>query len=325
MLHYIRSVLFSLLTCLVIALPLIHGALANEAGAATEAQSESAEEKILIPEFQQTPRAAMSHFLAVMERAKQDELSDLSEAIQILDLSDVNPLIRTERGTELAWTLLNVLERGGLTATKRISKRTAGDPVEIGTFEAGPILLSHSENFGWRFDKESLGKLPDFLDELSAAEKGQPENRAAQISETYLPLSVRIRQAVPQNPKAENVRAGTLAMAGDPDHDFGRLRPRQIRLTPVAPYGPHVERPNAEPRLSRCRQRYSETAWFNGDGHRLVGRLESNGPTGSCPCSVTNLGQISDLFIRSMGCLPFSRFVARFFARQSASNSKQAR
>ena len=159
------------------------------------------EETIEIPEFQQTPRAAMSHFLSVMEKAKQDTSTDLSEALKVLDLTDVNPLIRNERGTELAWTLLNVLERGQLTSTKRISKRKEGDPVEIGKFSAGPIAITFSEEAGWRFSKESLANLPAILDELSEAEKQQPTDKTVQASETYLPLSVRIRQAVPQNLK----------------------------------------------------------------------------------------------------------------------------
>ena len=204
MAHSIRSIHLAFPLFLLLVFLNFGVSLAAETPANAESEAEELEE-IVIPAFQKTPRAAMSHFLDVMEKAKQTENADLTEAIQILDLSDVNPLIHTERGTELAWTLLNVLERGELTATNRIPNREQGEPVKIGDFNAGPIIIAYNEDRGWQFSKKSLEKLPDILDELSEAEKQQPKKTVIQANDTYLPLSVRIRQAVPQKLKKKTL------------------------------------------------------------------------------------------------------------------------
>ncbi|MEM7466747.1 MAG: mechanosensitive ion channel family protein [Pseudomonadota bacterium] len=197
-----RSILPSpyhfLLAGLLVALFVTSKAFANETAAV---ETESTEEEVVIAEFQKTPRAALTHFLAVMDGAKKDSSKDIGEAIQILDLSDVNALVQAEKGKELAWTLLNVLERGKLTNTKRVSNRATGNPVTVGKFDAGNIVFKYLEDRGWQFSQESLAALPDILDELKAREADKPEATAESVADSYLPLSVRLRQAMPANLK----------------------------------------------------------------------------------------------------------------------------
>ncbi|MGR8948116.1 MAG: mechanosensitive ion channel family protein [Gammaproteobacteria bacterium] len=169
---------------------------ANEADESVPATGEAAAEEIVIPEFKQTPRAALTHFLKVMQAAKNGDSGEISSAIDILDLGDVNPLIRIEKGSELAWTLLNVLERAELTSTRGISQRKEGDPANIGEFEGGNISIAYSENGGWQFSKETLTALPEILDELSES-NGNGTSKTIELTDSYLPLSVRIRQAMP--------------------------------------------------------------------------------------------------------------------------------
>lgn len=169
--------------------------------AVTGGATESASEEIVIPESNKNPRALMSFFLSAMEDAKNGDASALERAALTLDLTDVNPLVRAEKGGELAWTLLNVLERGKLTSVKRISNREEGVPFEVGKFDAGPIAISFNENTGWHFDKQTLALLPAMLDELSASEDKDVDSSPA---ESYLPLSVRIRQMMPANLKEKS-------------------------------------------------------------------------------------------------------------------------
>ena len=170
--------------------------LAVDANQENPATGDTTTEEVVIPEFKLTPRAALTHFLASMDAAKQGDTEKVSEAITLLDLSDVNPLIQNEKGTELAWTLLNVLERAKLTSTKRISKRKDGAPVKVGSFEAGDISIAYTENRGWQFTQASLAALPDILDELSKP-TDDAATEATDVTDSYLPLSVRLRQAMP--------------------------------------------------------------------------------------------------------------------------------
>lgn len=193
-LHIFGAVLFTLLLTLGVISPSYAGNASVSAETTTEAQSEA----VVIPESNETPRALMTFFLATMEEAKKGDASALERASTALNLEDVSPLVRTEKGSELAWTLLNVLERSKLTSTKRLSNRKEGEPVTVGEFEAGSINISFNENSGWRFDKQSLSDLPDILDELSTSEENAVDTPPVK---SYLPLSVRIRQMMPSHLK----------------------------------------------------------------------------------------------------------------------------
>ena len=177
--------------------------LANDGNAENAGDSEAAVE-VVIPEFKLTPRATMTRFLSVMDAAKQGDTEKVAEAITLLDLSDVNPLVQNEKGTELAWTLFNVLERSKLTPTKRISNRKEGAAVKVGSFEAGDITIAYTENSGWQFTKASLAALPDILDELSEPNESETSD-SSDVTASYLPLSVRLRQAMPDKLKQKTL------------------------------------------------------------------------------------------------------------------------
>lgn len=151
-----------------------------------------------IPAYLKTPRAAFEHFVSAMTRAKSGHARALVEALEALDLSDVNPLVRAEKGSEIAWMLLSVLERAGLTEANDIPTQETGDVFTLGQFDSGEIKIAYSENLGWRFSANSIDNLQPILDETTATTRA---NNASDSAERYLPLSVRIRQIMPANLK----------------------------------------------------------------------------------------------------------------------------
>ncbi len=50
-----------------------------------------------------TPRATMAYFLHAMNDIKRGNPERVDDALDTLDLSQVNPLVRQERGTDLAY------------------------------------------------------------------------------------------------------------------------------------------------------------------------------------------------------------------------------
>lgn len=201
----IQSRSISIVIYAAIALPLnvtpLTTVLAGDGASSADNSQDSSNKEITIPESNKNPRSVMQHFLSAMNEAKQGDTEALEKAALVLDLNDINPLVRLEKGGDLAWTLLNVLERGELTSVKRISNRAEGPSFTVGEFDSGLIDISFDESNGWRFSKKTLAALPSILDELSADEAKDAESAPV---ESYLPLSVRIRQMMPNNLKSKS-------------------------------------------------------------------------------------------------------------------------
>ena len=146
-----------------------------------------------VPESLSSPRATMASFLHAMNDIKRGMPERLSDAVTTLDLSDVNPLVRKERGNDLAWMLLEVLDRTRVIDLERIPDRTAGKPYLFQRYNNGVVRISRVGDGRWLFDRETIRKLPLILDELSqkGRVKGSERDRA------FLPWHIRFRQGLP--------------------------------------------------------------------------------------------------------------------------------
>ncbi len=132
----------------------------------------------------------MEAFLNSMKSVKTGKEADMEKAISTLDLSEINPLVRAEKGSDLAWTLMEVLDRTRIPNTKKFSRRTSGKPFVFHTYPQGRIAIVFTETIGWRFSTETMTALPEILDGL-AEKKKVVVNDAQQ--EEYLPIHLRIR------------------------------------------------------------------------------------------------------------------------------------
>lgn len=147
-----------------------------------------------IPESLRSPRATMETFLDAMRATLSGDADEIEAAISTLDLSEINPLVRPEKGRDAAWMLQEVIDHTRIPNTKKFSTRTSGKPFVFHTYENGRIEIAFYEDLGWKFSAATIGALPDLLDEVSASEKVD----GAVVSATNrLPVHLRLRASIP--------------------------------------------------------------------------------------------------------------------------------
>lgn len=154
-----------------------------------------------IPDTLRSPRATMETFLEAMNAVREGDDESMELAITTLDLSDVNPLVRTEKGHDLAWILQEVIDRTRIPDTQRFSARTQGKPFVFHTYENGEIALVFTEHQGWRFSIDTVAALPAILDELSNAARVEGVDP---VEAARLPLHLRLRSMIPMPWKVES-------------------------------------------------------------------------------------------------------------------------
>jgi MscS family membrane protein len=162
--------------------------------------AEEARQRLAPPATLNSPRATMETFLHAMNDIKRGNSERIVDAMTTLDLSGINQLVRKERGRDLAWMLLEVMDRTRIVDTKRLPTRTTGKPYLFANYKSGAIQIVQMEDGRWLFDREGVDKLPLILDELATTKKVKGDD-----SETnYLPLHLRIREQIPERFKARD-------------------------------------------------------------------------------------------------------------------------
>jgi MscS family membrane protein len=150
-----------------------------------------------VPAYLQSPRAAMTTFLEAMNAIKDGEAEAMDRALETLDLSRVNPLVRREKGSELAWTLLEVLDRTRVVEPARISDEPDGEPYVFEEYPQGPVVIARGDDGRWQFNAATLDRATAILDGLGDRAKVTGED-----SEAFLPFHLRLRQAIPAELKS---------------------------------------------------------------------------------------------------------------------------
>ncbi|HJP37397.1 MAG: mechanosensitive ion channel family protein [Gammaproteobacteria bacterium] len=176
---------------------LMHGIAFAEDEAGTAAPPEPPP----IPDTLKSPRATMETFLAAMKATREGNDQQIEQAITTLDLSEVNPLVRAEKGRDLAWTLQEVIDRTRIPDTERFSTRTEGKPFTFHTYESGKVEIVFKEHEGWRFSTTTVAALPTVLDEISEKEKVEG---ADQAETARLPIHLRVRGMIPAQWKEQS-------------------------------------------------------------------------------------------------------------------------
>lgn len=146
-----------------------------------------------------SPRATMETFLHAMNDIKRGDPQRINDALTTLDLSDVSPLVRRERGRDLAWMLLEVMDRTRLIDTERVPARRTGEPYLFARYKNGVIRIAPMGDGRWLFDREGISRLPLILDELSATKRIKGDDGMQ-----YLPWHLRLRQQIPERLKQKD-------------------------------------------------------------------------------------------------------------------------
>ena len=184
---------FLLLALFSACLVLCHPVSADPAESADTPAAAPAPAPPPIPDTLRTPRATMQTFLAAMDAVRAGEQEALADAVATLDLDEINPLVRAEKGAELAWLLAEAFEFTGRPAPKRITPRTTGKPFVFHEYDEGRIAIAFEADVGWRFAAETVAALPAIIDGLIARREAAGES----VDRALLPLPLRLRASVP--------------------------------------------------------------------------------------------------------------------------------
>ncbi|MEW8505631.1 MAG: mechanosensitive ion channel family protein [Candidatus Thiodiazotropha sp.] len=171
------------------------------AGWAKEPKDETAEATAstedAIPDNLKSPRATMETFLHAMNDIKRGATTRIEAAISTLDLSEINPLVRRERGEDLAWMLLEVLDRTKIIDINKIPQNSEGPRYLFKRYDHGEIAISRNASGRWLFDSSTISNLPAIMDEVATTERVAGKSDEA----SYVPWHIRFRQKVPQSLK----------------------------------------------------------------------------------------------------------------------------
>ena len=185
---FARFQLFSLVLCLWF-LPSL-GVLAEEEGAAP-AEVPAAEP---VPDGLRSPRATMDTFLSAMNDIKRGDPGRIDDAIATLDLAEISTLIRRERGSDLAWMLLDVMDRTRLVDLSKVPDRREGEAWLFARYDNGAVRVVRQESGAWLFDRQTVQHLPLIHDEL--ADQARVVGDAQDMA--HLPFHLRLRAQLPE-------------------------------------------------------------------------------------------------------------------------------
>ncbi|MCU7906982.1 MAG: mechanosensitive ion channel family protein [Candidatus Thiodiazotropha sp. (ex Epidulcina cf. delphinae)] len=150
-----------------------------------------------IPTGLKNPRATMETFLHAMNDIKRGSPDRIEAALTTLDLSAVNPLVRKERGDDLAWMLLEVLDRTRIINLKAIPAVDEGTAYLFQNYKNGEVRISRSESGRWLFDRDTIAKLPAIMDEMATEERVSGKDDEV----GHVPWHIRFRQKIPASLK----------------------------------------------------------------------------------------------------------------------------
>ncbi|MBW9262205.1 MAG: mechanosensitive ion channel family protein [Candidatus Thiodiazotropha sp. (ex. Lucinisca nassula)] len=167
----------------------------TKANADTE-QSES--KPAAVPQTLKSPRATMETFLHAMNDIKRGAPERIDAAVTTLDLSAINSLVRKEQGSDLAWMLIEVMDRTRVVDLKKVPNQSDGPTYLFHSYDNGDIRIARTESGAWLFDQNTISQLPAIMDEV--AETQRVDGKQAESSK--IPWHIRFRQQIPASFKA---------------------------------------------------------------------------------------------------------------------------
>ena len=166
---------------------------------ATDTKNSPAEKASIIPppENLQSPRASMETFIHAMNDIKRGDAKAIDTALSSLNLSNINSLVKEERGRTLAWLLLEAIDKTRLIDFKDIPSKTRKKEwvfARYGENKDKKITLNLQTDKRWLFSSETLDQLPDIVNSLKQKATLVVDNKANINNQ---PLSLRLRSELP--------------------------------------------------------------------------------------------------------------------------------
>jgi len=129
-----------------------------------------------------------------MDAIKNGQPYKINGAIETLDLSKINKIIRAERGQHLAWSLLEAINKTQLIKLASIPNKEQGLPYTFASYQHGSIVINRHQDGRWLFSQQTINSLPDIIEELSAKKSLKAETTDSQ----YLPWHIQFKQQLPE-------------------------------------------------------------------------------------------------------------------------------
>ncbi|MFH1676697.1 MAG: mechanosensitive ion channel domain-containing protein [bacterium] len=122
-----------------------------------------------IPEGLTTPRKCFEKYRDAMLKAASGDSGAIATAAECLDLSEINSLIKPERGKELVILLARILDYSEPVKPEKISDKPTGPPVTIIEHSEGDIVIGQDSQGTWRFTKETVAAIPGIFRAMELA------------------------------------------------------------------------------------------------------------------------------------------------------------
>jgi len=140
-----------------------------------------------------SPRETFTTFLHSMNDIKRGKATRINDAITTLDISAINTLIRDEKARDLAWMLLEAIDKTKIVHLSQIPARETGKDYMFARYDSGSINIKQHSDGRWLFSQKTLANLPTIIDELSTKRSLKADDSGAQ----YTPWHVQFRQQLP--------------------------------------------------------------------------------------------------------------------------------
>jgi len=150
---------------------------------------------VIVDQSINSPRATFTTFLHSMNDIKRGKPERMGDATKALDLSAINPLIQQEKGQDLAWQLLEAIDKTKIVKLRKIPAREKGKPYVFAQYEKGNISISQVSNGQWLFSQKTLASLPDIIEELAAKKSLKADASDA----AFTPWHIQFRQTLPES------------------------------------------------------------------------------------------------------------------------------
>jgi MscS family membrane protein len=147
-----------------------------------------------------SPRETFATFLHSMNDIKRGKAERIDDAISTLDLSAINALIRQEKGRDLAWMLLEAIDKTKIIKLKRIPNKKDGSLYVFSRYENGNISINRLNDGRWLFTQNTLASLPAIIEELSSKKSLKVDDKNAQ----FIPWHIQLRQQMPESLRARS-------------------------------------------------------------------------------------------------------------------------
>lgn len=142
-----------------------------------------------------SPRETFASFLHSMNDIKRGRAERINDAVNTLDLSNINPLIRREKGRDLAWMLLESIDKTRIVSLKKVPNSSVGERYVFSSYESGDISIKKLDDGRWLFSQNTLSSLPRIIEELAARKSLIVNAMDAQ----YIPWHINLRQQLPES------------------------------------------------------------------------------------------------------------------------------